>query len=253
MSVQVQGVVVENPTQVWMQLVNTRRTVLNKAKFWNHGSWFGARSDRGPDGEYEVINTMCLANAIRFVAHGRKGEEQELSQVDQHSRVAEQLTLAAINHASEGASYDSIPEFNDVTRRRYTEILQVLDVAIEWIKPHARTYALSIAEDVMTRQERAEIDEKVRHAENDMHREWVKKNRAVLGADGRYRNGYGRFMRTPTWMKNRTPKPAQEIQQFERELKDLEKRGWEPFWAELAECSDGDKECEERVKLAALA
>jgi hypothetical protein len=243
MSVTVLGLEIENPTAVWMQLTNTRRQVLHDRKFWNSGGWYGV----GTGGKVSQVPTMCLANALRHVAFGRKGVGASHS--DREIDTAEQLVIGVINahFAHLQGTVAEIPSFNDHPGRRHEQITKVLDKAIELIEPHARTWALAIADDVMTDEERQEIAVLTRRAEDDLWAEWYR-DRPHRDKKGRWRLK-GKFAKAPAWKTKAKPKTTQaDVKRFERDLKDLDKRGWDTFWQELTACPDDDKECQERAK-----
>jgi hypothetical protein len=212
MSTTIGNVRIENPTKTWTQLMNVRHNVLAEADRWNNGTWF--EGDRN-------VNTMCLANAVRFVIRGNAKTPENMAHVsDNHD--AERLLLWAINDISMVGRYDAIPSYNDAGGRNHKHILEALDHAIKALAPHAKVYAITIAADVMTDEEKAEVNAGVRKAEDEIWAErWpnVERSTAML--------------------------------EFRAWLNDHQKRGWGTFWDELADCK-GDEDCEKRME-AALA
>jgi hypothetical protein len=245
-SVLIEGVEVENPTAVWMQLTNTRRQVLQDKKFWNDSGWYRGKGEFVDDkGKFTQVPTMCLANAIRFVTFGRKGQNKAMNGAAMD--VAETLVLATINRHFKHlqGEVSEIPSFNDQQGRRYEEIAAVLDKAIELVEPFARTWAFTIAEEVMTRQEREEIDDAIRKQEDLLWSEW-RKGSARKDKQGRWRKN-GKFVKAPKWEKKMLATPK-DVTRFKGDLKDLDQRGWDTFWTELTACPDDDLECQERAK-----
>src|SRR4051794_20485345 len=89
------GVRVENPTAVWMQLMNTRHNVLNQREKWNKSGWF----DEGSRAGWRPF-TMCLANAVRFVTRGTASEPEAFSRERRDMDEAEAILLKAIVKAT---------------------------------------------------------------------------------------------------------------------------------------------------------
>lgn len=166
--VNIAGVEVKNPTAVWTQLVNTRRNVLNKSGKWLSGGWFV-----GPPGRTEY--TMCLANAIRFVTQGNRNQPQGLpgDENEPQMDVAEMVVLAVVNQEFPDAyGFNDIPSFNDMEGRHFEHIEKVLDKAIEMLEPHAKVATITFAHDVMTKEERDEIDQATWEAEKQIWEEY---------------------------------------------------------------------------------
>jgi hypothetical protein len=235
MTVIIDGVSVENPTAVWMQLKNTRM-VLGKRQSWNNNGWF-----LPPDGLGRA-STMCLANAIRYVVKGTKAtptDHARESLLD--AEIAELVVLAQIQKLTGDAD---IPSYNDATGRRHAEILQTLDMAIEAVAPHARTHAMVFADEVMTAAERKEIDDAVWRVEGEMWEE--DRQRFAIHQDGKgnWRDGGGRFAQVPAWVRN--PERSRTMIEFRNWLTDHQERGWGTFWDELKECDpEKDPHCSE--------
>jgi hypothetical protein len=243
----IEGVQVDNPTAVWTQLMNVRHNVLNDQSKWHPKTWHEATRSG---------NKMCLANAVRFVTRGEAGHATDFGGghvLDQ----AERLVLAAI--VKTNGRYPSIPDFNDEDRRRHAEIVKVLDVAIEMVKPHARQIVLTFADD-MPPEEKKEIDRQIRIAEDEIWREQVAKWGIHKELDGTWRNRSGQFAHVPEWV--RRPKEPQRASDDDlRRLEPLpsvrvvgggsthlvpfgdwltkhKKRGWDTFWDELLDCPE---------------
>lgn len=240
MSMTIEGVFVENPTQVWMELQNTRRNVLNRAGRWNDSGWIG----RG-DGGSKSVFTMCLANAIRYVGYGISGRPDDFSRTTDQMSVAERLVLKAINEMH-GVRHDDIPSWNDSAGRRYHEVVAVIDKAIEWVKPHAQTFATVYASDIMTEEELKEQDKQVMAIENQMWREKMKSWGLRYDKKGRLRDIHGRFVKKPKEKKN-----PSEVEQFKLWIDSFEERGWDKFWDELFECDEHDEDCKKMKALVA--
>jgi hypothetical protein len=265
MTVYIEGVGVENPTAVWTQLMNARHKVLDKSTRWNSKSWFEGDSASG--------YTMCLANAIRHVVRGKvEAPEVESSELQTtgHDRAVEALVLAAINklvaqgtYRRDDLTYHEIPAYNDKTGRTFKAILKPLDLAIEWIKPHAQTYAIAYAPEVMTDDEQKEIREATRKVEAEMWAALVEAWGIHQDTTGNWRTRAGRFVKVPRWLQRETqpdsarvtvadvlgataPERTRTQKEFRHWLDDHQERGWATFWDELRDC-DGSKECEERL------
>jgi hypothetical protein len=236
MSVTIEGVFIENPTKVWMELQNTRRNVLNRASRWNDGGWIG-----GSEGGKSVF-TMCLANAVRYVSLGINGRPKDFSRETHQMTVAEQLIVKAIN-ALHGTLQPDIPAWNDSAGRRYHEVVAVIDHAIEWVKPHAQTFATVYASDIMTEEELKEQDKQVMAIENQMWREKMQSWGFRYDIRGRLRDSTGRFVKKP--------KDPSEVEQFKLWIDGFEERGWDKFWDELFECDEHDEDCKKMKALVA--
>jgi hypothetical protein len=261
MTAVIEGLEVENPTAVWMQLMNTRHNVLSAKSAWNPGGWFEQHDAR------RKVFTMCLANAIRFVSQGYKGEPATYSYTEGSGQItdadlemAEALVLRAIPKLPGSPQHSAIPQFNDAGGRKHAEILAVLDIAIEMVKPYARTTAMIYADDVMTPDEKAEIDKAVRKAEAEIWEERKKKYR-IHQVNGKWRSGDGKFAVVPAWVRYETthvtttmvpsawlPKPRTQADQQQEQFRvwlDLhERRGWDTFWDELLDCDQSDPDFE---------
>jgi hypothetical protein len=269
MSVLIEDIDVENPTGVWMQLMNARRNVLNSRTRWNPGGWFEMTSHQA--GAF----TMCLANAVRFVANGNMSQPDEhayRSGGDEEMEVAERIVMVAIQQAATAGYFGSIPEYNDTGQRRYHEIIKVLDTAIEIVEPFARSEAIIFADDVMTDEERKEVARAVRKAEDEMWAEQVAKFKLRKDTKGMWRTAKGHFAKVPLWVRyglDRDPAPIKvkaeaiklqpaakaEAIEFKGWLDNHEKRGWESFWDELLQCDKDDpgyKECQAAKEALAL-
>jgi len=242
----IEGVRVANPTAVWMQLMNTRHNVLNQAEKWNNGGWFD--QGRGAGGWRPF--TMCLANAVRFVTRGTASEPQVYSRERLEMDEAEAILLKAIVKAA--GPVGDIPDYNDAARRRYEEIVAVLDTAIKLVEPFARKIAMVYADDVMTPEEKLEIDRAVIRAENEIWQEQRVKWGIRLAIDGTWRRSDGKFAAVPDWVRNDAgaveplePLPAVRVKgfghvKFGQWIKSHEERGWDPFWDELLTCDEQD-------------
>jgi hypothetical protein len=243
----IEGVGVENPTAVWMQLMNTRHNVLNRAEKWNPSNW----TDHDGKGK---VTTMCLANAVRYVTRGTADEPTTYTRQTRHMDQAEAIVLQAIlkmaDKTGEDEGITDIPDYNDAEGRRYAEIVAVLDQAIEMVAPYARKTALIFADDVMTPEEKQEIDKAVRKAENDMWQEYRAEWGIRLYGDT-WRRKDGRFAAVPDWVRSTTaPEPlpplvvrdkaAQQHSTFAEWVAGHQKRGWDPFWDELLDCDEQD-------------
>jgi hypothetical protein len=264
-SVTIEGVPVENPTAVWMQLMNTRRNVIGTKDRWNSGGWFDNHTSRDRKNPF----SMCLANAIRYVSKGDKwtpgtyayhGGDGRLG--DSELVTAEMIVLLAIPKAVQGAAYQSIPEFNDAETRRYHEIVAVLDTAIAMVAPHAKATAIVMADDVMTDEERKEIDRATRKVEQEMWEEERLRWGIHQDAAGVWRTFTGAFAKVPSWVKAEeteaetetdkapavpweAPEPLKSPTRspgFEWRgwVSDHKKRGWDTFWDELLQCDKDD-------------
>jgi hypothetical protein len=231
----IHGVMVKEPTKTWMQLMNTRHKVLAKKQNWHRSGWF--------EGE-----TQCLANAIRFVIHKDITRPETMADARSDSE-AERLVLKAISETYE--QVPEIPAFNDASGRSHEEILKVLDVAIEWVKPHAQTFAVTYADEVMTKEEKREIAEAAWEAQDAIWMENASKRGWHWSPQG-FRDKKGRFAPEPSKRIRERYEPVAEwtseaMQQFRVWLDGHEKRGWGTFWDELADCN-GDKDCEEKIR-----
>jgi hypothetical protein len=268
MSTMIEGIEVENPTGVWMQLMNARRNVLNSKTRWNSGGWFAMNSTQAG------VFTMCLANAVRFVANGNMSqpEDHAYASSEEDMEVAERIVMVAIVQASSGGYFSSIPMYNDASQRRYHEIIKVLDTAIKIVEPFARTEAITFADDVMTSDERKEVARAVRKAEDDMWAEQVAKFKLREDDKGVWRTAKGHFAKVPLWVRyglDRDPvqvpkaeaiklKPVAKPQaaEFKGWLKSHEQRGWDTFWDELLKCDKDDpgyQECQAAKQALAMA
>jgi hypothetical protein len=252
----IEDVQVDNPTGVWMQLMNTRRRVLDKREKWNNDGWYSA-----------TVQTMCLSNALRYVAHGQEGKPTAFSRDIDNRDQAELITMLAIVKVAR-TPYTDIPEFNDETGRRFTEIVRVLDTAIEMVAPYAKTFATTYADDVMTAEEKKEIQAAVRKAEHEMWKEYRAKWGAKRDGKGLWRRADGKFAWAPQWVRTEhqplpplPPLPArtkadQQNDQFRAWLDDHTKRGWDTYWDELLKCDEKDpsyETCQQARKALALA
>jgi hypothetical protein len=269
MSDVIEGIYVENPTGVWMQLMNARRNVLNSRTRWNPGGWYEMSDSQA--GAF----TMCLANAVRFVANGHMNQPDEHAYTggaDDDMEVAERIVLIAIHRAA-GRYFDAIPSFNDESERRYHEIVKVLDTAIEIVEPFARTEAITFADDVMTDEERKQVRAAVRKAEDEMWAEQVEKFKLRKDPKGIWRTAKGHFAKVPLWVRyglDRDPAPITvkaeaiklqpaaraEALEFKGWLDSHEKRGWDTFWDELLQCDKDDpgyEDCQAAKQALALA
>lgn len=248
----IEGVVVENPTAIWMQLKNTRQRVLTRQDKWHPGGWF---EDRGHHSPY----TMCLANAVRFVVHGQASKPEQFSRDREEMDVAEALVLQAINLGNQfgdndDQTYPDIPEFNDQGGRRWREIVQVLDRAIAMVGPYAKAEATVFADEVMTPAELKEIREATWKAEDAMWMEYSVEWGLRQDERGVWRNRKGRYAPKPS------PRVSKRLSKLEREeialdakteefrnwLDDHQERGWDTFWDELLDCGD-DQKCKDAV------
>jgi hypothetical protein len=238
MTVIVEGVSVKNPTQVWMELQNTRRNVLTKRNRWNDSGWISGDLGSGS------LFTMCLANAVRYVGLGVNGRPAAFSRSTAQMTVAEELIVKAIGKLN-GHPVEDIPAWNDNNQRRFSEVIAVIDQAIEWIKPHAQTYAITYATDIMTPEELAEQDKQVIAIQNQMWRERYMGSGYRQDKKGRIRDALGRFARLPA----QTVAQTREVNQFKLWIDDFDRRGWDKFWDELFECDEGDEDCQKAKAL----
>jgi hypothetical protein len=245
MSAVVEGVHVENPTAVWMQLKNTRQNVLKHQNKWNPGGWYERT------GREKNPYTMCLANALRFVVKGTTGAPREYSRETVDMDVAERLVLKAINSSRvNGERYYDIPNFNDEDGRRWQEVVAVIEKAIEWIAPHAKAEATVFADEVMSPEEMKEIRTATRKAEDAMWGEYARKWDVHVDERGVWRDRFGSFARKPPRHLSKLEREAiaedAQTSEFKAWLNDHEARGWDTFWDELLDCGD-DKDCQGKV------
>jgi hypothetical protein len=241
MSVVIHGVTVHEPTKTWMQLMNTRHKVLDKKTNWHRSGWFEGQ-------------TQCLANAIRFVIHQPVEMPKSMADAGAESE-AERLVLRAIQETYE-EDMPEIPVFNDASGRDFKDIQKVLDIAIEWVKPHAQTFAVTYANEVMNEEEKKEIADAVFDAEDKIWAENAAKRGWHWTPYG-FRDKKGRFSPEPSRRMKERYEPAAEwsseaMISFRAWLDGHEERGWGTFWDELSDCN-GDKDCEERIKALAAA
>jgi hypothetical protein len=239
----IEGVEVENPTAVWMQLMNTRHNVLNQSKKWNSSNW----TDTDGNGK---VTTMCLANAVRYVTRGVASEPATYTRTRSDMDDAEAIVLKAILWVADSEEVTDIPDYNDASGRRYAEIVAVLDTAIKMVAPYARKTALIFADDVMTPEEKQEINKAVRKAEKDMWQEYrAEWGIRLYGSTWRRRDG--RFATVPDWVRSTTApaplpplvvkdKATQQHSTFAEWVAGHQKRGWDPFWDELLDCDEQD-------------
>jgi hypothetical protein len=184
MSFVIEGVAINNPAMVWTQLVNTRKSVLFRAERWNPSAWTGEHKEDTKDGFTRTVTTMCLANAIRYVTRGVYEKPEVYSRGTGDLDHAERLVLAVIRKRQiEGRSdpeldneeieevAEDIPNYNDASVRRFKDIVEVLDESIALVRPLARVEVAVVADDVMTKAEKKEIDAKIRKAEDDIFQE----------------------------------------------------------------------------------
>jgi len=175
----VEGVPIKDPTAVWMQLLTTRRKVLDRRDRWNSGSWI--EKVGGAD------VSMCLSNALRFVAYGKKTEPKEFAEHGVPD--SERLVMKAISKRYPECDFDNIPAFNDYEGRTYGQVLEVIEDAIAMVAPFARE--MVVADEVMTDEERAEIREQVFDAEAEMFKQWRLEFKTWL--DSHERRGWSTF------------------------------------------------------------
>jgi hypothetical protein len=248
----IEGVYVNNPTAVWMQLKNTRHNVLKDKDKWNPGGWFDQHDDR------KNPYTMCLANAVRFVAKGSVKEPDAFSYEDEGTlETAEHIILKAIPKVMSRAedAVKDIPSFNDAENRRFEEIVMVLDTAIEMVAPFAKADVVTFADDVMTEEELEEIRRATWKAEDDMWDEYRAKFGVKFDKKGMWRTAKGKFATAPpatrrtyaapvpsAWLPK--PKTDAKVNEFKFWLDDHEKRGWDTFWDDLLDCNEQDPEYE---------
>ena len=157
MPVSIYGVRIADPTAAWMEL-KTVREVLRSRRAWNKGGWFDMR-----------FETMCLANAVRYVHKGYRSNRGDFSNALRP--VTESLLLAVVQRRH--SIYASIPAYNDDHTRLHSEILEVIDEAIELLEPHARTEAYVIASEVLTKKEQQEMAEEQQERQKDRFQEWL--------------------------------------------------------------------------------
>jgi hypothetical protein len=250
----IEGVHMENPTAVWMQLKNTRHNVLKDKDKWNPGGWYEQHSSR------QNPFTMCLANAVRFVARGSVHEPGTYS-YDNGDNVledAERVILRAIPAVMRSDEYEEIPAFNDASDRKFGQIVKVLDKAIEMVAPYAKDDVITFADDVMTKEELAEIRKATWEAEEAMWDEYRVKWGVKFDKKGKWRTAKGKFAKVPPATRRvATPtmsvfslavsEPLSEkehIDEFKLWLDDHEERGWDTFWDDLLDCDKKDPEYE---------
>jgi hypothetical protein len=245
--VRIEGIRVDNPTAVWTQLKNTRHNVLKDKEKWNPGGWYEQSGDR------RNPFTMCLANAVRWVARGTVKEPTTFNyKTDGDLETAEKIILVAIPKAMRGSEYEEIPAFNDHSARKFEQIVRVLDQAIEMVAPYAKADVTTFADDVMTKEELAEIREATWKAEEAMWAEYRVKW-GVRFTDGKWRTAKGKFAKLPprkpvmpvsAWVAKPLSQKEQQIGEFRLWLDDHEKRGWDTFWDDLLDCDKQDPEYE---------
>jgi hypothetical protein len=245
--VRIEGIRVDNPTAVWTQLKNTRHNVLKDKEKWNPGGWYEQSGDR------RNPFTMCLANAVRWVARGTVKEPTTFNyKTDGDLETAEKIILVAIPKAMRGSEYEEIPAFNDHSARKFEQIVRVLDQAIEMVAPYAKADVTTFADDVMTKEELAEIREATWKAEEAMWDEYRAKW-GVRFTEGKWRTAKGKFAKLPprkpvmplsAWVAKPLSQKEQQIGEFRLWLDDHEKRGWDTFWDDLLDCDKQDPEYE---------
>jgi hypothetical protein len=257
----IEGVRVDNPTAVWMQLTNTRRRVLDKESKWNDKGWYNGDASKP---------TMCLANALRYVARGEHGQPGSFAREQGDVEQAERIVMQAIVKVAR-AAYTDIPDFNDATDRQFDTIVRVLDAAIELVAPYAKTFAITYADDVMTPEEKKEIQDAVRKVENQMWEEYRSKWGARLDDNGLWRRADGKFAWAPQWVRSEhepleplpplppaepRTKAEQQHDQFKGWLNDHKQRGWDTYWDDLLKCDKDDpsyETCQQARKALQLA
>lgn len=249
-AVSIEGVHVENPTTVWMQLKNTRHNVLKDEQKWNPGGWYDQTGNR------HNPFTMCLANAVRWVARGAATHPETFSYdtADNDSlETAERIILVAIPMAMrDGVDYEEIPAFNDDRSRRFTEIVAVLDKAIEMVAPYAKADVVTYADDVMTKEEYDEIRKATWKAEDEMWDEYRLQWGVKYDKKGKWRTKKGKFAKVPPatrrehaptkspWVAPPLSEKEHQVGEFKLWLDDHEERGWDTFWDDLLECDAQD-------------
>lgn len=233
----IEGVQITNPTQVWHELKNSRLHFGKDGETWLSGGWYEANMEAG--------GTMCLGNMLKFVTHGRKKKPENMSTaaMDQaehlvavliakneiraqaaREAVEESKIATRLKMAEEGADTDTIVGFNDSkeqSTKGFKAISDVLEQAAELVKPYAFTHSVTIAAEVMSLDEKRQIQDDV------------------------YEDSFGTTM--TEWF---SPKNTQAREKMEGEFKNwldgFEERGWGTFWSELADCDT--PECEKARK-----
>jgi hypothetical protein len=201
-SVVIHDVHISNPTRVWHELKNSRLKFGPKGETWLSGGWNSG-------------NSQCLANMLRYVSRaGAEDTPDDYGHTLAQSE-AERLVTKLVSHKG----WESIPGFNDSKSpgpEGFKAISEVLDEAAALVKPYAFTHSVTIASEIMTKQEKDEM------------------NRAV----------WSEFLRKDA--RKLKDKVSEKVQDFVDWLDSYEDRGWDTFWDELAECDT--PECEEMKK-----
>jgi len=233
----IEGVQITNPTQVWHELKNSRLHFGKDGETWLSGGWYEANM--------ESLGTMCLGNMLKFVTHGRKNEPKTMSHeaMDQAEHLVavliakneikqqairdgleEAQVATRLKMAEEGADTDTIVGFNDSKEQGkagFKEIANVLEQAAELVKPYAFTHSVTIAADVMSLEEKREIQDAV------------------------YEDGFGTTM--AEWFSPSNTQARTKMEgEFKAWLDGFEERGWDTFWSELEDCHT--PECEKARK-----
>jgi hypothetical protein len=126
------GTFPDTPLGAWMVLENMRQFLTPDR--WNPKGWFRYNG---------ASSTMCLANGIRFVAGGKKGQPTEQASNTGVAARVEKLVLQSANAlAKKGAldvgnnrTYSSIPNFNDTSGRTYEDVVKAVEGAIQAVRP----------------------------------------------------------------------------------------------------------------------
>lgn len=217
-TVVVKGISIENPTRVWHELMNSRERLEQRR--WNSRGWFE------PGEEF----TMCLANVIRWTVKGSVRDPGEFSRRTDAMDQAEALVLACIQERY-GEHVEDIPQFNDATTRTYKDIVESLDWALEAIKPFAFTHTITIAANVMTDEEKRQMQDAYAA---DLSSYWSFK---------KPKRSWWSNTIVPAITGRRRVESNPVVDTFNEWLDSFEVRGWDSFWKELAECDT--EECEE--------
>lgn len=206
----IEGVLISNPTRVWHELKNSRAHFGPDGRMWLSGGWYSPEN-----------GSMCLANMLRFVTHGRVGNTEDAADAAGVAMdEAERLVTVVMQKEHPQYTDAEIPTFNDRQNQGpegFKAIAGVLDLAAELVKPHAFTHSVTIAEEAMS----ADESEEIRRA---VDADW-------WGAFGKRKRG--KLQR-----------------QFREWLDGFEERGWATFWDELAECDTPEcQQAKERLEV----
>lgn len=146
--------------RAWNVVQNTREFLSNRQN-WNPRNWTNG------------LNTSCLANALRYVEHGSKGREVGKERNLESVGAGEHIVSAI---ASCHFGMPSIPSLNDrsanYSEDRYMNVLKALDIAIDILTPeHLRGLTTTVSTDVMTDEEKTEINKEAWKAQSEIWKE----------------------------------------------------------------------------------